>query len=84
MLDDDTEEKIIDALVSVEYFETDDLMESATIVQGLLRCSPEDAEAIVNDLENRKRIEREWMQSGGQLVELKRTPPSRWRWRRPK
>ena len=54
--------------------------ESATVIRGTLRCTPERAEAILQDLISRKVIEPEMTSRGGPLPEDQNLRNSRWRW----
>jgi hypothetical protein len=86
MPDKTQEEKLIDEILAIEGAEYEEtiLDEATRVIQKEFGCSNEAAVVFRKDLETRKLIERELTQSGGQLVELKRTRTSLWRWRRPK
>jgi hypothetical protein len=79
------EQQVTDALIAIGLVETEPSLkaEGVLAVRRVLGCSADEAQGILNDLENRKLIEADITPRGGQLYARQPMPVAHWCWHRP-
>jgi len=78
----DQEQRVIDALVPLQPTETIDSLKAASVrtIEGVLDCSRDRAQEILNELRSRNLIEATVTPRGGALDVRERMPVGRFRW----
>ena len=76
--------ELIDAIIAIGPCETVVSLrnEAANVIRSMRRCSPDEAETILKDLEDGKSIEPEMIPMGGEIAG-RTMPQARWQWVRP-
>ena len=80
-LSPDQEQQVADALVAIGEMETAESlkMEAITTVERVLSCSHDEAQEVIDDLQERRLVEMN-ITLGGQLDARRPMPIARWRW----
>lgn len=80
----DQEKEVCEVLINLGWLETEHALhvEGVGAIRYALRCSTDDAKAILRDLRARKVIDLE-ITPGGPLDARKPMPTAQWRWIRP-
>jgi len=84
MLTPDKEQQVINAVLAIGSFETEQSIraEGNHAIRRVLNCSADEAQKILDDLQTSKLIEPD-ITRGGQLDARQPMPIACWRWSRP-